>query len=437
MVRGNREITDSNSTMEDLATHMSTLITSITSIQEDLSTQLQIENERTRKFIKEENEETRSMLRELIEVIKDCSEQQRDVSIISSNKVCNKLEEIKLDIQDQLNNIFTKATNVTLEKEINKAKQSMKKLWEQKLSGRNDLFSRVYRNKRLSELFAKELEEKEPKIPRKFLPAYNVLEDEEEHKIKQELAKEKVKAEIRLQDIRSKRQITKISDIDTEIISFITKNNAKDVSARLIEMWQTECMDQENQAKNKFDAKEEWFLENWLIERNEETEKTSEKKETKENKNHFENKDHTTSRRDKEYPTNKQNNNNDNYFRKDNYSRYQPNNRRVDYRNRYRGNRHYEPRTYYTRTYYRNAKSENTENERKPTKECKNDKSNQDKIQNSAPTSRYKCDREENISPIRSDDTLVETLQAIMEGNVGTDLNTQEQNSFLVKSPPQ
>ena len=87
-------------------------------------------------------------------------------------------------------------------------------MWEQKLNARKTLYFKQYRNTRLNELYYVELKKENPKLPRKFLPLIKDHESEEERQIKLDLTKEKVKAQLRLQDIYRKSQKETISTID-------------------------------------------------------------------------------------------------------------------------------------------------------------------------------------------------------------------------------
>ena len=63
-----------------------------------------------------------------------------------------------------------------------------------------------------------------PCIPRKFLPIYNGKETPKENKIMQNLTKEKLRAELQLQNIRYERQLDFIKKIDGEMTNLIKSN---------------------------------------------------------------------------------------------------------------------------------------------------------------------------------------------------------------------
>ena len=73
-----------------------------------------------------------------------------------------------------------------------------------------------------NEIFSEELQKQILEIPSKFLPVITDYESEEEKQINLELAKEKVKAQFKLQDIY-KRELETIKIIDTEIMNYVAE----------------------------------------------------------------------------------------------------------------------------------------------------------------------------------------------------------------------
>ena len=68
-----------------------------------------------------------------------------------------------------------------------------------------------------------------PEIPCKFLPFIKDYESEEEKQIKLELVKEKVKAQLKVQDIYKKRQRETVKNIDTEITNYSAEYHSKEL----------------------------------------------------------------------------------------------------------------------------------------------------------------------------------------------------------------
>ena len=77
----------------------------------------------------------------------------------------------------------------------------MNSFWDQKRKARKAVFFEQYRNARLNEIFSEKLQKEKREIPRKFLSIIKDYEIEVEKLIKLELAKKKVKPQLKLQDI--------------------------------------------------------------------------------------------------------------------------------------------------------------------------------------------------------------------------------------------
>ena len=96
----------------------------------------------------------------------------------------------------------------------------MNSFWDQKLKAWKAVFFKQYQNTRLDEIFSEELQKEKLGFLCKFLPVIKDYESKEEKQIKLELAKEKVKAQLKLQDIYKKRQHESVKNIDTEITNY-------------------------------------------------------------------------------------------------------------------------------------------------------------------------------------------------------------------------
>ena len=69
-------------------------------------------------------------------------------------------------------------------------------------------------------------------IPRNFLPVIKDYESKEEKQIKLQLAKEKVKVQLKLQGICKKRQLETIKNIDTEITNYVAEHHSKELTEK-------------------------------------------------------------------------------------------------------------------------------------------------------------------------------------------------------------
>ena len=114
----------------------------------------------------------------------------------------------------------------------------MNSFWDQKLKAPKAVFFKQHRFTRLNDIFSEELQKEKPEFPRKFLPVIKDYESEEEKQIKLELAKEKVKAQLKLQDIYKKRQLETIKNIDTEITNYVAEHHSKELTEKLLKHWE-------------------------------------------------------------------------------------------------------------------------------------------------------------------------------------------------------
>ena len=83
-------------------------------------------------------------------------------------------------------------------------KRNMKGFRHQKRQARKAVFLKYHLNARLNDIFNERLQKKKPEIPRKFFIVIKDYENKEEKQLKLELAKEKLTAQLKLQDIYQK-----------------------------------------------------------------------------------------------------------------------------------------------------------------------------------------------------------------------------------------
>ena len=243
------------------------IVSAIEASNKELIRTIKQENEETRATIRKENKETRETLRKIAE------EFQETLAEKKKNEACESpiLEKIN-ECTSQIVSLFTYRTKpqqhlYKTDTEVLNAKRNMNSFWDQKLKARKAVFFKQYRNTRLNEIFSEELQKEKPEFPRKFLPVIKDYESKEEKQIKLELAKEKVKAQLKLQDIYKKRQLETIKNIDTEITNYVAEHHSKELTEKLLKHWEQECKWTEANAKNVFEKKVEWFKENWMVEK--------------------------------------------------------------------------------------------------------------------------------------------------------------------------
>ena len=87
------------------------------------------------------------------------------------------------------------------------------------------------------------------RMPRKFLRTFIKNENKEELEIRRQLAIEKFKSEINLQEKRSEKYQERFLKIDAEMITYLTGHFEKtEVCDAFIREWETDCtIEQKNQ----------------------------------------------------------------------------------------------------------------------------------------------------------------------------------------------
>ena len=159
------------------------------------------------------------------------------------------------------------ASQTACKEEISKAKESLQAEWNKKYKLHNELFWKFHRNQRLEEIYTLELEKEKPNLPRKFLPNFNGTESTEEKQIMDKLAKEKVRAELKLQAIRYKRQEESIKQIDSDMKNISKLSFNEHTSKELLNEWANQCKLGELKSQQEFSKKEEWLIKNWMTEK--------------------------------------------------------------------------------------------------------------------------------------------------------------------------
>ena len=86
----------------------------------------------------------------------------------------------------------------------------------------------------------------------------------QEKVIMQNLAKEKVRAELQLRKIRYERQLEYLKQIDNEMANVIKSNFNENVTTILQEQWTKQCQTRELKFIQEFSKKKQWFKENWM-----------------------------------------------------------------------------------------------------------------------------------------------------------------------------
>ena len=71
-----------------------------------------------------------------------------------------------------------------------------------------------------------------------------------------------------------------MKNIDTEITNYVVEHHFKELTERLLRLWEQECKSTEARAKDEFEKKGQWFKENWIVVKEIKSQKISHMKET-------------------------------------------------------------------------------------------------------------------------------------------------------------
>ena len=207
MTRRNRTQEEHATFEEQTSTHIQMIVSVIEASNTGFIRTIKQENEETRATIRKENKETKETLRKI------AAEFQETLAEKKKKEACENpiLEKIN-ECTSQIVSLFTYRTKpqqhlYKTDTEVLNAKRNTNSFWDQKPKARKAVLFKQYRNTKLNEIFSDELQKKKPEFPRKFLSVIKDYESQEEKQIKLELAKEKVKAQLKLQDIYKKKQL--------------------------------------------------------------------------------------------------------------------------------------------------------------------------------------------------------------------------------------
>ena len=97
---------------------------------------------------------------------------------------------------------------------------------------------------------------------------------------------EKIKAEITLQKIRSQKYLERFQALNAYMITHFTMIYDSDICNSLTELWETDCLKEQQKSIDIFDTKREWYLNNTTTEfRNNSEERKPEQKSKQNNNN--------------------------------------------------------------------------------------------------------------------------------------------------------
>ena len=94
---------------------------------------------------------------------------------------------------------------------------------------------------------------------------------------------EKVKAEINLQKIRSQKYLEGFQTLDAHMIAHFTMNYDNIIGNSLPELWENDCLKEQQKSVNIFDRERDWYLNNTTTEFCNNFEERKPKQESKQN----------------------------------------------------------------------------------------------------------------------------------------------------------
>ena len=148
----------------------------------------------------------------------------------------------------------------------NKIKQHISAFWKNTLNSRKQTFFQYYKDKNFAEIYTELLKKNPPEMARKFLPKVIPNENKDETAIRQHLSLEKLKAEINLQKICSQKYLERFQTLDAHRITHFTINYDNDICNSLTELWEIDCLKEQQKSVDIFDMKREWYLNNTTTE---------------------------------------------------------------------------------------------------------------------------------------------------------------------------
>ena len=101
--------------------------------------------------------------------------------------------------------------------------------------------------------------------------------------IRQQLGLEKFKAEISLQKIHSQKYLERFQTLNAHMIAHFTMNYDNGIGNSLTELWENDCLKEQQKSVNVFDKKREWYLNDTATEFCNSSEERKPKQESKQN----------------------------------------------------------------------------------------------------------------------------------------------------------
>ena len=152
------------------------------------------------------------------------------------------------------------STNRILQQQEKEKLKLKIKNWKNTLNDRQKIFWLYYKNNKLAQNYKEWLDSTPIKIPKKFLPKVIPGEAEDQREIRMRTAKETMKSEMEMMELKINNFKLKYEAIDQELYSEIeTSSNNDQTKAALRKMWMEDCEHEENTSETIWKEKEQWY----------------------------------------------------------------------------------------------------------------------------------------------------------------------------------
>lgn len=151
------------------------------------------------------------------------------------------------------------STELNFKREAERIKQSIIQKWNICLRNRRIQFWNYLKNQKKSDIYLSWLETSPITLPRKLQFKEIPDEPEQQRRRREKLAMDQFQAEIDLLQMRGKANEEKYENTDLEMENLIREKSHGNVQKNLIELWKSDCTQQEEISKARWIKEEEWF----------------------------------------------------------------------------------------------------------------------------------------------------------------------------------
>ena len=214
--------------------------------------------------MQEQGELTRKKIEHCFEDYKVDNEDRKEYleSLNNSTKTCmvECTQKMITGISQALSNNCS--ITVTDDHESLRERENCAAEWNKKLRERKSFFEKYHRNKTIHQIYLKELEKDEPRMPRKFQPFLQDGIPDEEVKIRKQLAIDQFKGEIKIIEMRMNRFNDKLTKVNEYMKNYFDNNYEPTLAKKMLLLWEKENQKEEINIIREFTRKENFIEEN-------------------------------------------------------------------------------------------------------------------------------------------------------------------------------